>query len=742
MKRMNGHRNRFLTAGTRAALLSGLLLFSCNNDELIDLGGNHAGRESDQICFGVGDADSVRTRAVTDAPREHTVAHFVLRSPDSPDTLCVRAIVTDGIDAPDGQRATRATPITSLEDHGGFHVQAYCWDSGTSTGQFYMDTDVDRLDGGVWSTSDHVYYWPGEGRTLSFYAWAPKDAFPTPDYQNQTLSYTVLDEVADQKDLVVAKRESVQGNFNQQLPLDFKHICTAVKFVVGSQMQPGTIQSVSLKGVTASGTYDMATDKWTLTDDATADFSQTLEKATTGTEADGTAITSDDATFMMLPQTLPDGATVEVVFRDNTTGQDRILTASIASSEWPQGKTVTYKLSITPEYNFELTETPVLDAHYEILKTTLKVTGISDGQQWTVTAPTLDGNAITIQAQSEMNNYALQGYWTDRNINSSGDDTGSARGDQTYEGRGSGDFPIAIFIPENVDENGLERKVELSVLLTDEFGNQMPIAKTLSLTQLAPSWYGESIGCERIESSPSPWGFYWTDDFKLIYDLRNCDRNSRENVRQYVEWTKALHTLTNIPFLGLLFQWIFGDDIPDISFVEMEKSGAILGFGGIADVVTINLGGLETSGIATSADDGQSNTREIYNFEGIQLVNQIISMVQSISGCTLTTEGEGINPTNNAAIACMKLNSWNIVDTGNEDLLKLTNTNDIPDWYLPASGEVSGINDDKNPLKGEYWTSTGASTGNTQAYMYDAGGNTGLDDRNKEHNIRAVRQKP
>lgn len=449
---MNGHRNRFLTAGTRAALLSGLLLFSCNNDELIDLGGNHAGRESDQICFGVGDADSVRTRAVTDAPREHTVARFVLRSPDSPDTLCVRAIVTDGIDAPDGQRVTRAKPITSLEDHGGFRVQAYCWDGGTSTGQFYMDTDVDRLDGGVWSTSDHVYYWPGEGRTLSFYAWSPKDAFPIPDYQNQTLSYTVPTDVAAQKDLVVAKRESVPGNFNQQLPLDFKHICTAVKFVVGSQMQPGTIQSVSLNGVNASGTYDMDADTWTLTGDATADFSQTLNQQTTGAEADGTAITSDEATFMMLPQTLPDGAKVEVVFRDNTTGQDRILTASIAASEWPQGKTVTYKLSITPEYELEFVSEPeIQDAHYVIYPIHIKAGEIEGG--WMLTAPNVTGtdNEQAVTLRTDLTTLTRRGFWIE-------EDRGASSISSTTVGD---DITVYAFIAENASEANRELTLEL-----------------------------------------------------------------------------------------------------------------------------------------------------------------------------------------------------------------------------------------------------------------------------------------
>lgn len=46
----------------------------------------------------------------------------------------------------------------------------------------------------------------------------------------------------------------------------------------------------------------------------------------------------------MIPQTLPDGAQIEVVFTDNS-GTDYTLTADIKGTEWPIGKTVIYKIS-------------------------------------------------------------------------------------------------------------------------------------------------------------------------------------------------------------------------------------------------------------------------------------------------------------------------------------------------------------------------------------------------------------
>lgn len=84
----------------------------------------------------------------------------------------------------------------------------------------------------------------------------------------------------------MATPDETPGNHNSTLPLSFRHICTAVKFTTGSQMQPGTIKSVALKGVRNSGSYDMATDSWTL-DATTGDFSQSLEKIMSGSETSG-----------------------------------------------------------------------------------------------------------------------------------------------------------------------------------------------------------------------------------------------------------------------------------------------------------------------------------------------------------------------------------------------------------------------------------------------------------------------
>lgn len=741
---MKAKKYLYQTAGKAAALAACLLLFSCSGDDLADYGSANGGKHSDNICFSISAADKAMAKGASladssKAAGEYTAARFVMRSPDTDDTLCVQTVISDGINVTSfegGAAATRGVPVTSLETYGSFHVQAHCTDNGAPVSQFYMDDNATKSDGTVWSTSQ-VRYWPGENRTLQFFAWAPVDAAftATPGSpESTTLEYTVPTTVTDQKDVVVATTEEIAGNANTTQPLAFRHICTAVKFKVGDQMQAGTIKKITISGVHNSGAYDMASDSWQLGSNTTA-FSIEQDIEMTGNES-GSMITDGENTFMMLPQELPAGAKVEIIFHDSQAGTDRTFSASIGGMTWPQGKTVTYTLSITPEYKFEITEeNPVIDAHYVIFQTTLKVSGVAPNQSWTITAPTLGGANVTIQRQSDMNSWARQGYWTDRNENQDGDDTGSARGGQTISGTGEAEIPIAIFVPENTGET------PRTVNLVAGVGNVN--SSTIEIEQLCPNWNG-NLGCERLESDPEPWGFYWDTDFKIIYDLTNCDEGSRRLLKAYIDLTSFFENLSWIPLIEDLMNAIYGEGKwPDLSYLDMKTSGGFLGFGAKVDNITINLGDVPTDNIAEREDDGQRNTQEIYNFEGIQFVNQVINMIENMDGYTVATEGEGLIPSNNAAIACMKLNSWNIISVQDEEVLTLTSDSNVPDWYLPARGEVSNvITDEEYPLNGEYWTSTAVADNSKQAWKYNAAGTTSQEERNSVLNVRAVRKKP
>ena len=288
-----------------AIMLSCILLSSCNNEDLFEK--NQSENTCDEICFGVSTSDNQKSRGNDNAGvNEYTSDRFVLRSNDSADTLCVRTIISDNItpSAFDANKAvTRGTPITG-DNFTEFKVLTYWKKNGEVVNDnFFMNEVVTKGNGDIWNCA-HTYYWPGEDYTLQFCAWSPIDIFNTPTTQkaNKVFEYTVPDDATAQQDILVANSGEVSGNLKEAQQLDFKHICTAVRFVTGAQMQPGTIKSVSLEGVKYSGSYDMATEQWSLTSDS-KNFTQTLEKGMTGGETEGSEITKTEGTFMMLPQT-------------------------------------------------------------------------------------------------------------------------------------------------------------------------------------------------------------------------------------------------------------------------------------------------------------------------------------------------------------------------------------------------------------------------------------------------------
>lgn len=90
-----------LTASGMAAMLSCLLLFSCNDEDFLADNGNITGNACDNICFGISPDRNIQTRGNAASGEDgYTSGQFVLRSRDSADTLCVRATVSDGIHSP------------------------------------------------------------------------------------------------------------------------------------------------------------------------------------------------------------------------------------------------------------------------------------------------------------------------------------------------------------------------------------------------------------------------------------------------------------------------------------------------------------------------------------------------------------------------------------------------------------------------------------------------------------------
>lgn len=320
--------------------------------------------------------------------------------------LYLHTLYTDSIrsrfaeDSDGSVSGTRATPVKPDNMYSTFGVSTYSytgsWNDSQSPNYMY-DVPVSN-DGGSWMPSSNPY-WPGSAYKIQFFAYAPKgnDAYRLSGRESSgapSISCTVPDAVSDQHDLLVSSSGELPGNSNTMVNLTFRHALTAVKFVCGSDMKSGTIKSVTLKGVNSTGTYNFGTHAWSGIG-TVKDFSQTLDKVSDG--ASGGAITTEAQTFMMIPQTLPENAKIEIVFDDGT--GERTLTGNIAGSQWPIGKTVTYKIS-TSSINWEyvLTVTPPAGFNYTGGTNTYSVTSYkqnSKGEKvpvkWTAQFSTDDG---------------------------------------------------------------------------------------------------------------------------------------------------------------------------------------------------------------------------------------------------------------------------------------------------------------------------------------------------------------
>ena len=681
-----------LTASIAAVLLSASL-FSCSSDDFF----GKAETNTDGISFGVSTENGASTRANNSADG-YTAARYTLRSDNSADTLCVRAVVTDGIGNDNaGRPATRAAMQTSM--YNDFKVVAqYKKADGSINSQLYMNETATKKSNSLWSPNS-TYYWPEKGQ-LRFFAWAPTDAtldespiYPQENVTMTTLKYTASTDLTKQRDLVAAATDKFSNNSTTCAPvnLQFKHICTAVIIKTGETMAEGTINSVKITNVRNSGTYDMATAAWDL-NETTTDYTVSPDLATTGATADGPKLNAEDATFMLLPQTLGADSKLEVEFHDNISGNNRTLSASLKGAVWPMGQTVTYRLSITPEYELKFVTEPTLkDAHYVIYPIKIKVDKNLKGG-WT-----MKSNSSSVTLRKDLTDLEELGYWIEED-----------RGTQTITGTETGDLTVYAFLEENIGKE--KRNVVLELSPT---GYPSAIPAKFTVTQLCPSWITDGLGCERIEDGEYQWGFLWDEGTNITYDLSKVNWFYRGALDLY------LILFTNYGKFITRDKWPFPKKI------------------------TINFNEVESPDVAKSATNGKKNTEELYNYNGVSEAAALMQLLERWGGIpdkTLPT-----NPTEFAVRAAVMKNKFNKVTesttNGKIDRPVIKKENLV--WYLPAKDEYSKIKDYEYTLSGDYWTSTASEVDkdNDHSYKYTEGVGTSLEIRTTKFHVRAVRKK-
>ena len=267
---------------------------------------------------------------------------------------------------------TRCTPTTTagLETAGTFYSEAF--EAGTTTR--YYDRTETTFDGSKWKT---LKYWPEDyEQALDFWAYAPTSVFDEVSTsisgQQMTISNyapyhnaVTRHDATYQEDVIVAATfdRKYADNASHLVPMTFNHALTAVRFKIGvldgfNSTDQIEIISIGINDIYGKGTCTCnasGTFSWVTTGDK-ASYIQMIDQTspvtyvTTGMyldtfSTDATTIGSD--VFMLIPQTIPSGASLTVNWALNGV-QYTSRTAAIADAVTLEaGKIYTFTLGIT-----------------------------------------------------------------------------------------------------------------------------------------------------------------------------------------------------------------------------------------------------------------------------------------------------------------------------------------------------------------------------------------------------------
>ena len=592
-----------------------------------------------------------------------------------------------------------------------------------------------------------------------------------------TFDYAIPRAAANQKDILVAVPAPVPVNYGMSVPLDYKHVMAAVNVKIGTNMPSGIIKSIKFTGVYTNASYYPNSNEWTnrtIVDGG--EFSVTLPEGglAVGPESLGTTITTEETSFMMIPQQISSDAWIVVEFHDNETGKDVVLRASIQGDVWEQNTTTTYAINISGNYNISIEPLDkILDSHYIIAKVQISAVNLGD---WTVGVSSAlrsgevdsenyeviheDQNLVTILPEELVNPMAKQGYWTDKLLkwvqdnNKSGhyeETTTSARGIYYCDGEGDMSNKIFyIFIPENT--SGKVREISVMVLSkTNTVLNKSIMLEQYPVAWIDPDKSGNSdnyVGGEfLIEGGQVPWGFSW-NGVEEKYRLTQGSGNP---------WGQIKNTL--LPAMDKA--GINYNNFPNYIWMATQHSDHKEEFVLIIDYSSI----ISTIKVATSLSDGNQNTWELYSFNpddqlsgtgevaGLGLIAALKEVISGLGNVERVTQGDLglVNTTDNyAALKALQRNRFNIyIDEANKIYLPVIKQADA-NWYLPAKNQFDNFLSRSSwgqyfTWNDIYWTSsiyedaTSSNNDTGKAYMFNIG-QTAPDLRTNTHYAMAIRR--
>lgn len=760
------------------------LLFACQKEEVeapLVQAGEVIRFQMDQIE----ESDYSRTASSNVGTYRNTM---VMRSATSADTLAVNVYTQNDIP---GIPLTRGA-ILSSNNLTSFAVYASSTSKNVAS-SYIKDWRIDRDAPTGDCTSDKAYSWPGDKYTLQFMAFAPSNpqgltvnqdanaALPT------SFTYELPDDAVNQADILLATTPEYAGDYYLDVPLTFKHLCSAVNVKVGTVPQ-GSIQAITFKNIYNKATYTIASDAWSLNTESKADFAVDFVGAstnypTTGTETEKPQVNDASATFMMIPQTLPDDAEMVVSFTHTVSGVTEELSCSLAGIEWAKATTTNYLINISPYYELYIEEENVAtaDCHYDMR--VIHIKNEYDQKEWTLSSEQEWAKFRLLPADYETNaDYqSYNDYWFenhqvithnifyDRNGNKTGDtitvDYGLSNSISS-----SGNQVVMVYLEENVGEGTESRSATLTLQTGDKE------VSSVELKQYYPLW-NNNLAFERIEEDETgyKWGFASTRTVTYAYPaIDEVNWGDYQNL-----WNFVKNNRNNI-FIGWLCRIIYDNEIGDR---ETARSNAYTTFydtyyntttnqstnfvtmTGSADrdwSATLDYGKLNN--ISTSGD-GLANTIAILTYGGSSTTSDAETWLVNnglTKGAETSTDDQTKIPETAAYRAIMKnkcnlttriTNTTRIVN--GETFTETTSVNELSlsedgiQWFLPSSDEINSLvqtacdnepNNNDESLSGSYWTSTSSS--NLKANSFDASGGISTKNRTTALKVRAARKKP
>lgn len=251
-------------------------------------------------------------------------------------------------------KSTRATPMVT-DNFDSFTVYGYnteaTFDGTASLGTAFMDNvSATKGQDGTWTLAGGPYYWPLKGN-MQFIAYSPAtnvknyaigdpSGFPSFNYTIQTV----------QEDLLAAQTLNATKDGNA-VQLSFSHILTQINF--SAQLEADftyDISAIKVIGVNNTGTFTYAASKgaWSGTSGAVS-YEYAGDFAATATDNVVDLSTASNA-LLLMPQTLPDGAKIEITYKATATTGNKQVTfdgtkeVDMKGVVWEPGKNIRYKL--------------------------------------------------------------------------------------------------------------------------------------------------------------------------------------------------------------------------------------------------------------------------------------------------------------------------------------------------------------------------------------------------------------